>query len=66
MEGNEGLLDLLRQLKRKSEMKKVTKNNWALVVGGTLSELPRPQSEEKQEAANAVKRARYHRNKLKK
>ena len=66
MEGNEGLLDLLRQLKIKREMKKVTKNNWALVVGGTLPELPRLQNEADQEAANAVKRARYHRNKLKK
>tara|TARA_R110000851_G_scaffold206961_1_gene358952 strand:- start:428 stop:574 length:147 start_codon:yes stop_codon:yes gene_type:complete len=44
----------------------VTKNNWALVVGGTLPELPRLQNEADQEAANAVKRARYHKNKLKK
>ena len=44
----------------------VTKNNWDLVVGGTLPELIRFQSEEKQVAANAVKRARYIKNKLKK
>ena len=47
-------------------MRTVTKNTWALVVGGALPELPRLQNEVDQEAANAVKRARYHRNKLKK
>ena len=47
-------------------MKTVTKNTWDLVVGGTIPELPRFQSEEKQVAANAVKRARYIKNKLKK